>query len=75
MDSYGVITIGDHLLSIPGLVLYLALVAGWCYFVSKLVTGIPKRYRWLNLISYWLSVAAIIGWVFIALGISFYVEA
>ncbi len=75
MDEYGVITIGDHLLSIPGLLSYLLLVVGWCYLVSKWVTGIPKRYRWLNLISYWLSVAAIIGWIFIATGLSFYVKA
>jgi hypothetical protein len=75
MDSYGVVTIGNHLLSIPGLVLYLLVVAGGVALVGRLIDGVPMRFRLLNLMMYGLSVAAIVGWMFIALGLSFYVEA
>jgi len=75
MDSYGVITIGNHLLSIPGLVIYLALVAVGISLVNRLLDGVPIRFRLFNLVMYGLSVAAIVGWMFIALGLSFYVEA
>jgi hypothetical protein len=75
MDSYGVITIGNYLLSIPGLVLYLVLVAGGIALVGRLVDGVPIRFRLFNLAMYGLSVAAIVGWMFVALGLSFYVAA
>jgi hypothetical protein len=56
-------------------VLYLLVVAGGVALVGRLIDGVPMRFRLLNLMMYGLSVAAIVGWMFIALGLSFYVEA
>ena len=72
MDSYGVVTLGEHALSIPGLVLYLVLVAGGMSLVNRLLTGVPIRFRLVNLAMYGLSVAAIVAWMFLLLGLNFY---
>jgi hypothetical protein len=75
VDSYGIVDLGSHLLSIPGLLLYLGFVAGGLLLVGRLVSGIPLRFRLLNLFLYGLSSTAVISWMFIALGLNFYVEA
>jgi hypothetical protein len=37
VDSYGIVDLGSHLLSIPGLLLYLGFVAGGLLLVGRLV--------------------------------------
>jgi hypothetical protein len=75
MDSYGIVVIGDYLLSIPGLVLYLLVVFGGLLLIDTLARGIPFRYRFFYLITYGLIAATIISWGFSAVGLNFYVEA
>ena len=75
MDSYGVITIGNHLLSLVGLVVYLGCLTVGFWLVYRLVSGIPQRYRILNYVVYLAAVVAIVSWGFKLLGLDFYVEA
>jgi hypothetical protein len=75
MDSYGVIQVGDHLLSLLGLGIYLAVLGLGFWMVKMLTVHIPRRYRLLNFTMYWLAVLAIVSWGFKALGLWFYVEA
>ena len=75
MDSYGVVEIWDHLLSIPGLVVYLIVLFFGLLLVDKLTDGIPLRYRALNVFLYGLSMALCISWLFMSLGLWFYVKA
>lgn len=75
MDSYGVVTIGDHLLSLVGLGLYVLLVTAGFWMVAALTRGIPSKYRTFNFAFYGLAVIAIVTWGFKLLGLDFYVEA
>ena len=75
MDSYGVVPIGDHMLSIPGFIFYLVLIAFGMVIVRSLTANIPKRYRALNYMMYLFSIVAIVTWGFLALGLGFYVES
>lgn len=75
MDSYGVVSVGDYLLSIPGLFTYLVVLCISLYFVGRLTDGFSPWYRTFNFIVYGLLVAAAVAWGFIALGLWFYVEA
>jgi hypothetical protein len=75
VDSYGVVTIGDHLLSLVGLSIYVLLVTLGFWMVASLTDGIPRRYRLLNLAVYGVLVLAIVTWGFKILGLDFYVEA
>lgn len=75
MDSYGVVTLGDHLLSLPGLAFYMVMLVLGLALVGRLTDGIPQRYRMFNFFMYGLCMIAIISWGFIALGWGFYVEA
>lgn len=75
MDSYGVVEVFDHLLSIPGAFIYTFILFLGLLLVGRLTEGIPIRYRALNVLMYWLCYVAIITWGFINLGLWFYVKA
>jgi hypothetical protein len=75
MDSYGVVPVWDHLLSVPGLVIYLMLLFAGLALVDRLTEGIPLKYRALNVFLYGVSMALCISWLFMSLGLWFYVKA
>jgi hypothetical protein len=75
MDSYGVIQIGDNLLSIPGAFLYTFTLFLGLLLVGRLTDGIPLKYRAFNVLMYWLCFAAIVTWGYVNLGLWFYVKA
>ena len=75
MDSYGVVPIWDHLLSIPGLFAYSISIFLGLLLVGNLTDGIPAKYRAFNLFMYGLAIIISISWMFMALGLWFYVKA
>ena len=75
MDSYGVILIWGYLLSIPGMIIYMMLLFAGLALVGRLLEGTPLRYRSLNVFIYGVSIAFCIGWLFMSLGVWFYVKA
>lgn len=75
MDSYGVVPIWDHLLSVPGLAVYLLIIALGMVLVRSLTANIPSRYRSLNYMMYLFCVIAIATWWLQAMGWWFYVKA
>jgi hypothetical protein len=75
MDSYGVIQLKDHLLSIPGAVTYLVAIAFSLFLLSGLTDGLPAKYWAFSYFMYGLAIILSITWIFVALGLWFYVEA
>lgn len=75
MDSYGVVAIGDHLLSVPGLVTYLVAMTLGFLLVGRVLRDVPvyrKKGDWVIL---GLSVIAVVTWAFTCTFLDFYVEA
>ena len=75
MDSYGVVPVWDHLLSMTGLFVYLVSIFLGLLLVNKLTEGIPAKYRAFNVFMYGLAIIMSITWMFMALGLWFYVKA
>jgi hypothetical protein len=76
MDSYGVIEVGDHLLSIPGLAFYLITVlalvmVSWGLSASYWLW----KYRMSTFLGLVLPSIAIWTWGLMEFGMWFYVEA
>ncbi len=75
MDGYGVVQLKDHLLSIPGMAIYILALLFSLVLLSGLTDGMPAKYRAFNLFMYGLAIIISITWIFVALGLWFYVEA
>jgi hypothetical protein len=75
MDSYGVVPIWDHQLSTTGLLVYLVLIFLGLLLVNKLTEGTPAKYRVFNVFMYGIAIVLCITWMFMALGLWFYVKA
>ena len=72
MDSYGVVPIGDHLLSVPGLIVYL-LVAAVLVFLSWRLSD-----NYLRLLNFFImAITALVFWTYVLAesGMWFYVKA
>jgi len=72
MDSYGVVPIWDHLLSIPGMLFYLAVAALFVFIIWRLSDGYLRFTKFVIL-----SISSIIFWTLALteLGLWFYVKA
>jgi hypothetical protein len=72
MDSYGVVPIWDHLLSIPGMLFYLVVAALFVFIIWRLSDGYFRFTKFVIL-----SISSIIFWTLalIELGLWFYVKA
>jgi len=72
MDSYGVVPIWDHLLSIPGLLFYLFSSVVFVFLLWRLSDGYFRLTKFVTL-----SAVTIVFWTLglIELGLWFYVEA
>jgi hypothetical protein len=74
MNSYGVIEIGDGLMSLPGLFFYIMIVLVAIYLSTKLVDKVLTiPLRKVEYFTAGLSAAVIATWIIITTGMWFYI--